>query len=347
MGTFAADLDLLVQAIQTVSSTKNYWLIRTQSGSLYQTFIDNNYISIGHKEVPIEFLKVQRNVYKTNVALVIKEIKQKVQTYHALDEKPLDKRNISLIASQIVRFAYDIKIGDVIIIPSSNSDNVSFGVIESKEWVCSEYNNGKDNSLLKRSVKWIKEVRRRELDPYLYRMFTAHQAVNKVNDYAEVIERSVNDLFVLEDEAHFVINVGSDTIAAKNLFGLGANLMEILDELSEKFALGFSSEDLQVTININSPGKIDIKSNIKRSTVLCGLILLLCGGGYEAADGTKLATDGLPGIIKTIDEYLNHRQERALKEDIFTTYKDSLQIKDPQDILLLLKQVSENKDVAK
>ena len=32
MGTFAADLDLLVQAIQTVSSTKNYWLIRTQSG---------------------------------------------------------------------------------------------------------------------------------------------------------------------------------------------------------------------------------------------------------------------------------------------------------------------------
>ena len=47
MGTFAADLDLLVQAIQTVSSTKNYWLIRTQSGSLYQTFITNNYISIG------------------------------------------------------------------------------------------------------------------------------------------------------------------------------------------------------------------------------------------------------------------------------------------------------------
>ena len=68
---------------------------------------------------------------------------------------------------------------------------------------------------------------------------------------------------------------------------------------------------------------------------------------YEAADGTKLATDGLPGIIKTIDEYLSHRQERELKSDIFTTYKDSLQIKDPEDILLLLKQVSENKDVAK
>ena len=235
MGTFAADLDLLVQAIQTVSSTKNYWLIRTQSGSLYQTFITNNYISIGHKEVSIEFLKAQKNVYATNESLVINEIKQKIQTYHALDEEPLDKRNISLIASQIVRFAYDIKIGDVIIIPSFNSDDVSFGVIESEQWASPYYNNSKDNSLLKRPVRWIKEVRRRELDPYLYRMFTAHQAVNKVNDYAEIIERSVNDLFILEDEAHFVINVGSDTIAAKNLFGLGASLMEILDEISEKF----------------------------------------------------------------------------------------------------------------
>ena len=97
MGTFAADLDLLVQAIQTVSSTKNYWLIRTQSGSLYQTFITNNYISIGHKEVSIEFLKAQKNVYATNESLVINEIKQKIQTYHALDEEPLDKRNILLL----------------------------------------------------------------------------------------------------------------------------------------------------------------------------------------------------------------------------------------------------------
>ena len=91
----------------------------------------------------------------------------------------------------------------------------------------------------------------------------------------------------------------------------------------------------------------NIKSKVKKTTVVFGLILLLCGGGYEAADGTKLATDGLPGIIKTIGEYLSHRQERELKSDIFTTYKDSLQIKDPEDILLLLKQVSENKDVAK
>lgn len=347
MNASATDLDLLVQAIENGSSNKNYWLIRTQSGNLYQTFINNNYISLGHKEVSIEFLTTKKVIYNTNAPLLINEIKQKINDYHASDRIPLNRRTISLIASQIVRFAYDIKVGDIIIIPSYNSNNISFGIIKQGQWINSNYNNSNDNAVLKRPVTWIKEVQRRELDPYLYRMFTAHQAVNKVNDYAEIVERSINDLFILDDEAHFIINVGSDSISANDLFGLGSNLMALLDEISETFGLGVSSQDLQVTININSPGKIDIKSKIKSTTIVLGIILLFCGGGYETKDGTKLSTEGLPGIIKAIDEYLNHRQERKLKDDIFTTYKDSLQIKEPEDIIQLLKQVSDNKDIAK
>lgn len=347
MNAFAADLNLLVQAVQSISSSKNYWFIRTQAGSLYRTFLENNYVSIGHKEVPIQFLTAQKGIYITNESLVINEIKGMIKSYHALDEQPLEGRNISLITSQIVRFAYDIKVGDIIIIPSSKSNEISFGIIEDEQWVDANYNKNEDDACLKRPVRWIKTIRRYELDPYLYRMFNAQQAVNKVNDYAEIVERSINDLFILDEEAHFVINVKSNAISAKDLFGLGSNLMAILDDVSQKFDLGVSSDNLQVTININSPGKIDIKSKIKSTTIVLGIILLLCGGGYEAADGTKLSTDGLPGLIKAIDEYLNHKQERDLKENIFATYKDSLQIKEPDDLLLLLKQVSENKDIAK
>ncbi len=59
-----------------------------------------------------------------------------------------------------------LKLEIVIIIPNSfNSDDVSFGVIESEQWASPYYNNSKDNSLLKRPVRWIKEVRRREVRP--------------------------------------------------------------------------------------------------------------------------------------------------------------------------------------
>lgn len=347
MNALLEDLNQLVQTAQSISSNKNYWLIRTHSGSLYQTFVDNSYISIGHQEIPMQFLSSHKGLYFNDETLVIKEIKQRIKSYHISDENPLDGRNISLISSQIVRFAYDIREGDIIIIPSYNSNHVSFGIVKNDQWLNSNYNRNIDDAILKRSVTWIKEVGRHALDPYLYRMFTAHQAVNKVNDYAEIVERSINDLFILNDEAHFVINVNSDKISAKDLFGLGAYLMELLDNISNNFDLGISSNDLQVTVNINSPGKIDIKSPIQKTTILFGIILLLCGGGYESADGTKLSTDGLPGIIKSVDEYLKHRQERELKDNIFNTYKDSLQIKKPEDILLLLKQVSDNKDIAK
>ena len=36
-----------------------------------------------------------------------------------------------------------------------------------------------------------------------------------------------------------------------------------------------------------------------------------------------------------------------MKREIFEKYKDSLQVKQPEDMIKLLKQFSENKDVAK
>lgn len=156
MNTLTSDLDLLVQEIQSISSSKNYWLIRTQAGSLYRTFMENNYVSIGHKEVPIQFLTTQKDVYATNESLVINEIKDMIKSYHASDEQPLDRRNISLITSQIVRFAYDIKEGDIIIIPSSKSNEISLGIIKNEQWVDPDYNKNEDDAYLKRSIRWIK-----------------------------------------------------------------------------------------------------------------------------------------------------------------------------------------------
>lgn len=347
MQSYVSQLDNLVGAINAVASNKNYWLIRTQAGALYQTFIDNSYISIGHKEVSSYILGENANSYKINKKVVLDIIRNKVKQYHEDNGTPLDKRSISLISSQIAKFAYEVKENDIVIIPSHNSNYISFGIVTENYHSHMNVVNSYDSALLKKPVVWIKELKRRHLDPYLYKMFTAHQAINNVKEYAAIVERSLNDMFILEDEAHFVINIESEDIVAKDLFGLGTCLLDLLDDVSNKFNLGVNSKDLQVAININSPGKIDIKSKVKKTTILFGIILLLCGGGYMGADGTKLSTDGLPGIIKAIDEFLTHRQERELKDEIFHKYRDSLQIKQPEDMLMLLKQVSENKDCPK
>lgn len=342
MTSYASQLNSLVNEIISISDSRNYWLIRTQAGALYPVFTEKEYVSIGHKEVTLSFLNENRKAYQQNSTPVINAIKDKIKAHHLLEQ--YDKRTISLIASQIAKFAYEIKKGDIIIIPSNNSNDVCFGVVETGNWIYEDYTQYGDSSILKKSVRWVKEIKRRKLDPYLYRMFTAHQAVNNVNEYAEIIERSINDMFVLDDEAHIVINIESEKIAAKDLFGLGQQLLVLVDEVSNQFDFGVSSSDFQVSINVNSPGKIDIKSKIKKATLILGAILLICGGGYETSDGTKISTDGLPGVIRAIDEFLSNQQDRELKKDIFVSYKDSLQIKQPEDMILLLKQVSDNKD---
>ncbi|MEI7486720.1 MAG: hypothetical protein WCJ72_04825, partial [Chryseobacterium sp.] len=108
------------------------------------------------------------------------------------------------------------------------------------------------------------------MDPNIFKMFTAHQAINEVGKYAHVIERTLRDFFVLDNEAHLIINVQKKTgINARSLFGLGHNFLDILDGVINELGIeGVDTNDFQVEVNINSPGKIDFKSVSKKGTVI-------------------------------------------------------------------------------
>ena len=136
-------------------------------------------------------------------------------------------------------------------------------------------------------------------------------------------------------------------IPAKDLFAFGNLLLDTLDEYANYANLSISSGDFELEININSPGKLDLKSRIKKTTYVLGLIMFLCGGGYEDKEGHKFKTDGVQVLIKSISEFLDKREERELKEKAFNKYIDSLHIKNPEEFNKLMKQFSDNKDLPK
>lgn len=354
--TLSEELDLLVASIESVPSEKRYWLIRTQSGSLYESFRENGVVALEHNEVPLSFLGQIRKEFSEDAIKTLAAIRSKVRSVHegllpTDSSEELNVRKAGLISSQIFKFVFEIKKGDTVIIPSFNSDIVSFGII-TEDYIGSfsqeEIRKIEVDAILKRRVKWIKDIKRIDLDPYLYRMFLAHQALNEVGSYADVIERSLKDFFILDNEAHVIINVETEKeIPAPDLFGLGSEILRLVDAFAEMYHLDISSRDLHVTVTLNSPGKIDLKSKIKRTTVVTGLILAVFGGGYETKDGTSIKSPGLPGLIKAIDEFRTHEQERGMKQQVFDTYKDSLEVKQPEDMIRLLKQFSDNKDISK
>ena len=350
--TISQQIDLLVDSMVSIPTNKNYWLIRTQAGTLYDEFRSNDFVALEHFEVPLLFLNQIKDLSSDqkneNIKRYVKDYYQKKVAVSPTEE--LTQHKTSLIASQIYRFVYELKKGDTVIIPSSNSDYISFGVVT--ESFIAGANADLNSTILnqytlKKRVRWIKEIARKDVEPYLFRIFTAHQAINDIGQYADIIERSVKDLYVLDDEAHLVINVGADNISATNLFGLGCDILGLIDAVAKEFGLDVKSSDLEVAININSPGKIDLKSKIRKTTIIAGIILFICGGGYEGHNGTKISTPGLPAIVETIFNFIKTNKESALKEKIFEQYKDSLQVKQPEDMILLLKQVSDNKDLPK
>ncbi|MCP1300620.1 hypothetical protein NK356_15705 [Chryseobacterium sp. S0630] len=352
-------LDTIVENVQTIPFRKRYWLIRTNSGTFYDTFKENNFVGLDHSQISLRDLSRLRARFHDDF-LFLSAIKESVADFYTPDletgERTKNDRSISLIANQIFKFYTQVKKGDLVIIPSYSSSKVAFGIV--KETYIAEFSEEELDRIdvaeqfLNKRVEWIEDFDRVSLDPNIYKMFTAHQAITEVGKYADVIERTLQDFFVLENEAHLIINVQKeDGINARSLFGLGYNFLEILEDVIYALDIkNVSSNDFEVEVNINSPGKIDLKSRIKKGTVLAFLTLAVFGGGYESK-GYTLKSDGLPGLIKAIteaiNEYKDREQDRAMQKAIFDQYKDKLNVKEVDDMLKIMKQVDDNQDKPK
>jgi len=354
-------IEELSENIITIPEYKKYWLIRTQSGDLFDLFVDHKIVGLEHSEINLQDVT---NIINSNSKKdAIKQLKVLLDTYYTKNPQDHDitSYKIGLTANQIYKFFKEVKIGDLIVIPSVNSEIVSFGevteshiaVLNTEEKRVFDF----DYPLLKR-VKWIKEIRRNKLDPYFYRVFTTHQAISDISGYAEVIERSLNDLFILNEEAHNVIRIEAEVIKTKDLFGLGYQLLDLIDDFCEYYKIeGVSSDDFEVTININSPGKIDFKSYSKYAIGVASFVLLMTGGGLEWGD-FSIKVGGIPALVESYNEFLIKRNQVNTAEkmdnlklnithEIWNEYKDSLDLKDPKQMIELMKQVDKNQDLPK
>jgi len=351
--TISEELDALLANLPNINPDKKYWLIRTQSGSLYNIFYKNKIVAIEHNLISYNKISEYQKSAEQNIKSLYSLIKDEVR--RSLIKKNPDvehsERDVSLKTNQITKFVFEIKKGDVVIIPSVNSDFISFGEVTENHIAALTEKELQDSDYvfdLARKVKWQKEIPRSKLDLNLYKLFTTHQTISNVTWYSESIERTLNDLFVLKDSAHIILEVNRQgSIPAKDLFGIGYDLLQMIDDFAIFSDLEIDSSDLDVQINLNSPGLIDFKSKIKRTTVIMGLILLVAGGGYEDKSGHSFKTEGLPGIIKTISSFLNDQNDREMKKELFNKYKDSLHITNPEDLNKALKQFSDNKDLPK
>lgn len=307
---------------------RNYWFLRTNGGDFFKDFCKNNYVAIGWND--------------------IQPIAEKDRTEEILKGyKLIYGRMTTRIMNQVYRFCYEMKKGDIVIIPAARSNKFAFGVLTEDSWYEETLTNevledkGACHFKKRRSVKWIQSAAKHMVDSKLYLFFRNQQALSNANDYTEFIERAINPYYILAGVAHITFSVQrKSNIPALYLPLFITGLLEYASTLSNSIASRQSetedafSNKISARINVQSPGVIEFLGD--PVSILCLAIVgfLIVGGkahfSYTPSEGINadLSTDGVLGFILKL---LKQKKDSHVSVEALQEITNDLNIKPPKD----------------
>jgi hypothetical protein len=290
--------------ITKIDTRRNYWLVRTNSGEYFEEFFLGNFVGINWNDFndPNDFLDVNKESTTARLAETYKENKQPGHTF-----------------GQIRRFFHEMRIGDIVMIPSQDSKHIGFGEITSNVEVTqmsqTEIDEGECPYLKRRSVKWIKTVARKKLDPYLYRMMHTHLTISNANDYADAIDRTMYSFYYKGDRAHLVLNVEQQKdIPLMDLLDALQAPLDLVDFVHdpENPNIVFNKRDLDAKLRVQSPGIIELVSSGHAFTlvVIIGIAVVGLVGGKLKVNVNKEKVEGELSSEGLLEKIIKMRQQK-------------------------------------
>jgi hypothetical protein len=195
-----------------------------------------------------------------------------------------------------------------------------------------------------RKVKWLKTVVKRHINPNLYKLFNSHQMMARADEYSKWIDSMLYDFFRKGDEYHIVLDMPKSGISAIVIFGCYSNLLYVVEKYCQKNGISESINDVNVLINLNSPGKVELFGRIAFFILIAGAVIIFLNGGHAKLRIEKLGLDmeiSSSGIIKSISDFLDAKSNRSLKKTLEEQIKIS-GMKEPEDLIRLLEEINRN-----
>lgn len=338
------DLDLknIIVQLPKVPESRNYWMVRTDEGKLYQYFVENNIIGIKLNDVSLlKLLEIReqyaygrsnktydyKGLYSELEGIVIKKYKRKLRESFGKELTKL-KTKITRTVRQIFKITFEMKVGDYVVIPSKDSAFISIGYINSKEVKSS------DQTAICRDVEWTTHKRRLEVDINFNKLFFSHQAITNITKkYSDVILRELYDFYIIGDEAHSVLNITrTGNINAYQESAFNYKLLELIREFLYVNDLNYNLSQISTIVNLNSPGKRKWwgKAEI---VFIVGLFLTIIIGGKTRVANKELNTE-TSGIVTEINKYLDSKKRREVVDEL-VDHADSMSL-EKQKVLLEL-----------
>ncbi|WP_316743376.1 hypothetical protein [Pedobacter antarcticus] len=313
-------LEQILDEVRVVDSKRNYWFIRTYSGLLYDDFKINKYVGVGFNDVPYNYLK-EWNEDDPNTY-------SRLQHYISTNWL-LSKTESTKWANQLINFEHNIKDGDIVIIPSKNSEFYSFGLVEGgthlkKHPGTFKFEDKQEPYPEKRKkINWLKEIAKDELNGDLRALSSSHQAITSALKYGEVIEGLLSTLYIKQDKIYLNIKVTQDEDI--NAFHLQSFLESITFFYKEFCSANGEAynEDLYIKIKLQSPGNMALKAGLYAGILgIAGLMAMSNNPEIKLTIGDVNFSGKGAGGWKSLTEFLDAKQERKKK---FIKFQDSME----------------------
>lgn len=300
--------------IPKISSDRQYWLVRTDGGNLWEQFKADSFIAIGWNKIDIS--KIEESQTKPEVE---NELRNIIKMNYEITQP-------GKVINTIRRFFYDIKEGDIVMLPSECSNIITFGEISSDAYTYEpteqEIDEGSCDYKKRRNFKFLKDVNRRDLDPLLFKMFQAHQTISNANSYSSVIDRTLENLYIKNNIVHLKVDVKvEEDVKAKDLLAL-QNLILNCEGCEV-------SDDMVMKINIQSNGFIELITNNLGSILTAIVILQIVIGGGKIKD---YEIPGILSFIKSCKDSKLEREKFELEKSKYEFEKQNEIVKNIKDI---------------
>lgn len=280
----------LESLIPSINDTRDYWFIRTDDGIYFETFYNEGYVGIGWNEISYSDLR--------NSSPGGTEVKEKIaRINNYATDTTNGKKRITESYNKIIRFN-DMKKGDVVLIPSNSSSRFAFGIINDN--VTYEHIDSNCPYIKRRKVKWVKMLNSAQLDPKFFMIRLSRHAISDINKYAYLIDNITNDIYKKGEYCYYCFNVSTNNdISVKALTNFMSSIQKLCGDINIHFNLNEDVENISITLNLQSPGKIVLKLRNGLSYIILAAILTGCSTGNASVD-SRINNYKMDPVNKTI-----------------------------------------------
>lgn len=290
--------------VPVISDETRFWMIRTQKGYFYNEFLAKSFVALAWNNIDrtTDFSDESRERLKDDIMINFSEI-----------NRP------STVVNKCIHFISDIKVGDILVIPSRGSQYITFAsageyfedttkTVELEKTVIERIqNNDVDINDVscpykkRRHITLLRTIKSENINYALYRAISNYHGISNFDSYAIQILNHLYNCYSFKNDIVLVYNIRKNApIKPRELSSLIYCNTECLSHL-------IPEENIATQLSLHSPGdNIYILKNAYEFVrdnwnYFFGLLVVIGGG--------SVLTFKVPGLVDIIKNILNAPSE--------------------------------------